>query len=100
MERETVPGPAVQTDEDIAKALLWMISPGLHGTGTCRMGIDTDSVVDSRLRVHGIENLRVVDCSVMPTPMSGNTNGPAMVVAMRAAELILEDQASASLVTD
>jgi choline dehydrogenase len=68
-----------------------MISPGLHGTGTCRMGTGDNAVVDSRLRVHGIDNLRVVDCSVMPTPMSGNTNGPAMVVAMRAAELILED---------
>ncbi|MFM6931737.1 MAG: GMC family oxidoreductase, partial [Novosphingobium sp.] len=90
IEHETVPGPHVQTDEQIADALLWMISPGLHGTGTCRMGIGENSVVDSRLRVHGIENLRVVDCSVMPTPMSGNTNGPAMVVATRAAELIVE----------
>lgn len=89
---ETVPGPAVETDEQIAEALLWMISPGLHGTGTCRMGTDPEnSVVDSRLRVHGLSNLRVVDCSAMPTQMSGNTNGPAMVFAERAAELILED---------
>jgi choline dehydrogenase len=92
VQEETVPGPAVQSDQEIADALLWMISPGLHGTGTCRMGTDANSVVDGRLRVLGIENLRVVDCSVMPTPMSGNTNGPAMVVAMRAAELILEDR--------
>ena len=88
---ETVPGGNLTSDEDIAKALLWMISPGLHGTGTCRMGTGDNSVVDSRLRVHGLSNLRVVDCSVMPTPMSGNTNGPAMVVAQRASELILED---------
>ena len=88
---ETVPGAEVQSDDDIARALLWMISPGLHGTGTCRMGIGEDSVVDDRLRVHGIEDLRIVDCSVMPTPMSGNTNGPAMVVAHRASELILAD---------
>ena len=88
---ETVPGSDAQSDEQIAQALLWMISPGLHGTGTCRMGRDNNSVVDERLRVHGISGLRVVDCSVMPTPMSGNTNGPAMVLAQRASELILED---------
>ena len=91
---ETVPGTAVQSDEEIAKSLMWMLSPGLHGTGTCRMGKSEDSVVDSRLRVYGVSNLRVVDCSVMPTPVSGNTNGPAMVVAARAAELILEDRDS------
>ncbi len=67
---------------------------GFQGTGTCRMGMGDNPVVDSRLRVHGVENLRVVDCPVMPTPMSGNTNGPAMVVAQRAAELILEHRLS------
>lgn len=89
---ETVPGAAVQSDEDIARSLIRMLSPGLHGTGTCRMGRGGDSVVDARLRVHGIRNLRIVDCSIMPAPVSGNTNGPAMVVAARAAELILEDR--------
>jgi choline dehydrogenase len=49
-------------------------------------------VVDGRLRVHGVQGLRVVDCSVMPRPPAGNTNGPAMVVGWRAAELILEDR--------
>jgi choline dehydrogenase len=88
---ETVPGAAARSDEQIARALFPTISPGLHGTGTCRMGTGGDSVVDERLRVHGISNLRVVDCSAMPTPMSGNTNGPAMVLAWRAAELILEE---------
>lgn len=89
---ETAPGAEYSSDEQIAEELRWMLSPGLHGTGTCRMGrSETDSVVDARLRVHGLHNLRVVDCSVMPTPVSGNTNGPAMVVALRAAELILED---------
>lgn len=91
---ETVPGAGVHSDDAIARALLWMISPGLHGTGTCRMGIGDNSVVDDRLRVHGIERLRVADCSVIPAPMSGNTNGPAMAVAQRASELILEDLAS------
>ena len=69
-----------------------MVDPGLHGTGTCSMGTDPErSVVDNRCRVHGVEGLRVVDCSIMPTPVSGNTNGPAMAIAARAAELILED---------
>lgn len=89
---ELAPGAKAQTDEEIAQALLWMISPGLHGTGTCQMGTPQSGAVDGRLRVHGVGGLRVVDCSVMPTPVSGNTNGPAMVVAARAAELILEDR--------
>jgi choline dehydrogenase len=91
---ETYPGdPADQTDEQILDSALLNLSSGLHGTGTCRMGSPDDSVVDSRLRVHGVSGLRVVDCSIMPTPISGNTNGPAMAVGRRAAELILEDAA-------
>lgn len=89
---EVVPGAAMETDEDIGRALEWLTSPGVHATGTCRMGEGNDSVVDSRLRVHGMQGLRVVDCSVMPLPPAGNTNGPAMVVGWRAAELILEDR--------
>lgn len=89
---EVVPGPQIESDEQIAEVLEWLTSPGVHATGTCRMGNAEDSVVDSRLRVHGIEGLRVVDCSVMPVPPAGNTNGPAMVVGWRAAELILEDR--------
>jgi len=89
---ETVPGPTVQTDAEVMDALGWMLSTGLHGTGTCRMGRSGEnSVVDERLRVHGVAGLRVVDCSVMPTPISGNTNGPAMALAWRASELIAQD---------
>jgi len=88
---EIVPGPAVETDDQIGEALEWLTSPGIHGTGTCRMGPAADSVVDSRLRVHGVEGLRVVDCSVMPVPPAANTNGPAMVIGWRAAELIRQD---------
>jgi len=89
---EREPGPQAQTDEQLVEALKWIMSPGLHGTGTCSMGIDPrDSVVDSRCRVHGVRGLRVVDCSIMPTPVSGNTNGPAMAVGARAAELIIDD---------
>lgn len=90
--REVSPGPQYETDEDIGKALEWLVSPGVHATGTCRMGPDDDDVLDSRCRVRGVKGLRVVDCSAMPTPPSGNTNGPAMVLGWRAAELILEDR--------
>jgi choline dehydrogenase len=86
--------PSDSSDEKILKSAMLNLSSGLHGTGTCRMGQMGNSVVDSRLRVHGVGGLRVVDCSVMPTPISGNTNGPAMAVAARAAELILEDESS------
>lgn len=65
----------------------------MHTVGTCRMGGDADSVVDSALRVRGVDGLRVVDCSVMPTQISGNTAGPVMAIAWRAAELILADAA-------
>ena len=88
---EVVPGASVETDDQIGAALEWLTSPGIHATGTCRMGPAQDSVVDSRLRVHGIAALRVVDCSVMPVPPAGNTNGPAMVIGWRAAELIAQD---------
>lgn len=85
---ETVPGPSVQTDEEIQQAANWMVSTGLHGTGTCRMGSAEEGVVDAGLRVHGVSGLYVADCSAMPTGISGNTNGPAMAFAWRAAEVI------------
>ena len=90
--RERMPGPDVQSDDAIAAELAKMVEGGLHGTGTCRMGTsEADSVTDARCRVHGVAGLRVIDCSIMPTPISGNTNGPAIAVAQRAAELVLED---------
>lgn len=90
---ETVPGARYENDDEIASVGANQLSSGLHGTGTCRMGKAPGvSVVDERLRVHDIDGLRVVDCSVMPTPISGNTNGPAMAVAWRAADLILADR--------
>lgn len=89
---ERMPGPTVEDDETIAAELAKMVEAGLHGTGTCAMGTDpAASVTDARCRVHGIAALRVVDCSIMPTPVSGNTNGPAIAVAQRASELIIED---------
>lgn len=89
---ERTPGGGVQSDADLLNELKWMLSPGLHGTGTCAMGAAPEgSVVDGRCRVHGVAGLRVVDASILPTPVSGNTNGPVMAVASRAAELIIED---------
>ena len=90
---ETVPGPDVQSDADILTAYRLFGSPGYHAVGTCRMGAGDETVTDPRLRVRGVEGLRIVDCSVMPAIPSGNTNGPVMALAWRAADLILEDAA-------
>ncbi len=92
---EMLPGADVTSDEEILDAYNRMSGPAYHALGTCRMGIDDDSVVDARLRVRGVSNLRVVDISVLPTQVSGNTNGPAMATGWRASELILEDAALA-----
>jgi len=91
---ETRPGPSIQTDGDILDAYRRMGNPGYHVVGTCKMGPTEDgtAVVDNRLRVHGVDGLRVMDCSVMPTMPSGNTNAPAMAMAWHAADLILEDR--------
>lgn len=88
---ETFPGPQIETDEEIVQAHLTMGGPGYHAVGTCRMGVDKDSVVDDRLRVRGVTGLRVADISVFPNMISGNTNAPAMATGWRAADLILED---------
>ncbi|HMO73841.1 MAG TPA: GMC family oxidoreductase N-terminal domain-containing protein [Sphingopyxis sp.] len=92
VERELLPGAAVQSDADILAAFRRLATCGLHGVGTCRMGSDSRAVVDARLRANGVGGLRVVDCSVMPSPVTGNTNAPAMALALRAADLIREDR--------
>ncbi len=88
---ETFPGPEVKTPDQIVDAIKRSGTWGYHTVGTCRMGSDPTAVVDPRLRVYGIDGLRVVDASVFPRVISGNTNGPVMAVALRAADLILED---------
>ncbi|WAH55381.1 GMC family oxidoreductase N-terminal domain-containing protein [Pseudomonas silvicola] len=91
---ETFPGVKVQSDEQILDYFRRFGSTTYHAVGTCKMGGDDDAlaVVDNRLRVRGVEALRVVDISVFPTQVSGNTNGPAMAAAWRAADLILEER--------
>ena len=86
---ETRPGVEVVTDQAIIDAALDGGYCGYHAVGTCAMGPSDDDVVDPSLLVRGVHNLRVVDCSVMPTMVSGNLNGPAMAMAWRAADLIL-----------
>jgi choline dehydrogenase-like flavoprotein len=88
---ETRPGTEVVTEQAIIDAALDGGYCGYHAVGTCAMGPADDDVVDSSLRVRGVHNLRVVDCSVMPTMVSGNLNGPAMAMAWRAADLIGTD---------
>jgi choline dehydrogenase len=88
---ETVPTKEVVRDDEIIDAYMRFGHAGYHATGTCRMGIDKRSVVDGRLCVRGVEGLRVMDCSVMPTLVSGNTNAPTMAMAWVASDMILED---------
>jgi len=91
VEHETRPGPAVQSDTQVLDAFRQGGQSGYHACGTCRMGGDAASVVDPTLRVRGVQGLRVMDLSIAPTMISGNTNGPVMAMAWRGAELILED---------
>ncbi|MFG0754654.1 GMC family oxidoreductase [Pseudomonas sp. TYF_14] len=88
---ETYPGAQVQSDEQILEEFRQRGQSGYHACGTCAMGADSASVLDPRLRVRGVQGLRVMDLSVIPSMISGNTNGPMMAMAWRAAELILED---------
>ncbi len=85
---ETAPGTAAQTDDDILAVLDQQGCAGMHTVGTCRMGKDVGSVVDPQLRVRGVERLRVMDASVMPFIPAGNTNGPTIAMAWRAADII------------
>ncbi len=91
---ETIPGPDVQTDDEILDYVRTTGSTIFHPAGTCAMGRGKAAVVDDRLRVHGVQGLRVADCSIMPTLVSGNTNAPATMIGEKAADLILEDSAA------
>lgn len=88
-----VPDEKLTTDDQLFEYAKRVGRTNNHAVGTCRMGPPGSGVVDHRLRVHGTTGLRVADCSVMPTLVSGNTNAPAMALAWRAADLIAEAQA-------
>ncbi|WP_223479723.1 GMC family oxidoreductase [Oricola indica] len=82
------PGPDVVSDEAIDRHLRQKADSNYHLSGTCKMGSGPDSVVDDRLRVHGVQGLRVVDASIMPTIISGNTNAPTIMIAEKASAFI------------
>ncbi len=91
--RETLPGPEVISDDDLLAYVRETGGTIYHPCGTCKMGSDPMAVVDERLRVKGVGNLRVADCSIMPTVISGNTNAPAIMIGERCAAMIREDSA-------
>ena len=88
---ETVPGADVESDEALLQYVQQTGGTVFHASGTCKMGPDVNAVVDDRLRVHGIERLRVVDASVMPAVTSTNTNAPTIMIAEKGAAMIRED---------
>jgi choline dehydrogenase len=91
VESEHLPGPACESAADMREFVRQRGGTSYHPVGTCRMGDDREAVVDARLRVHGLDGLRVVDASVMPRIVSGNTNAPTIMIAEKAADMILED---------
>jgi choline dehydrogenase len=88
---EHLPGPAVQTDDEILAYCREVGTTIYHPSCSCRMGTDSRAVVDPRLKVHGVEGLRVVDGAVMPGVVSGNTNAAIVMIAEKGADMILED---------
>ena len=88
---ETGPGSGAQSDAAIEAGIRTTGSTVHHLVGTCRMGEEGIAVVDSRLRVRGIDALRVIDASIMPTVTTGNTNAPTLMIGAKGAAMVLED---------
>ena len=88
---EIFPGDSTQSDEQILEFLKNKANTIYHPVGTCKMGSDDMAVVDSKLKVHGLSNLRVIDASIMPTLISGNTNAPTIMIAAKLADVILAE---------
>ena len=89
--QEFRPGPEIADDTALAKAAGDISTTIFHPVGTCKMGTDEWAVVDARLKVHGLQGLRIADASVMPTITSGNTNSPTLMIAEKAATMMRED---------
>ncbi|QDP00521.1 GMC family oxidoreductase [Thalassotalea sp. PS06] len=89
--KEIFPGEQVQSDEQIAAFIREKSNNIYHPVGTCKMGIDDMSVVDPTLKIRGLTGIRVIDASIMPNLVSGNTNAPTMMIAAKGADLILSD---------
>jgi choline dehydrogenase len=88
---EYIPGQQYQSDEELLEAARQYSQTIYHPTCSCKMGLDDLAVVDARLRVHGLEKLRIADASIMPEIVSGNTNAPTIMIGEKAADMILED---------
>ena len=86
---EHLPGPQITVDTVLLEAIGRISTTIFHPVGTCRMGADAGSVVDGALRLRGVEGLRIADASIMPTITSGNTHAPTLMIAEKAADLIL-----------
>ena len=91
---EVLPGPGIESDEDLAHAAGDVGTTIFHPVGTCKMGknLERSSVTDSRLKVHGLSGVRVVDASIMPTITSGNTSSPTIMIATHGAKMIIQDR--------
>jgi choline dehydrogenase len=93
IKEEVLPGPNVQSDDEIVDFVRRTGGTTYHFAGTCKMGSDPMAVVDRRLRVHGLKSLRVADASIMPTMVSGNTSIPCMMIGEKCADMVLADNA-------
>jgi choline dehydrogenase-like flavoprotein len=91
IEEEMDPGPHIQSDAEIGDWVKRVVTTMWHPVGTCRMGQDARAVVDARLRVRGVDGLRVIDASIMPNITSGNTNAPTQALARHATAMLVED---------